>query len=250
MMTDKYSMSQKFNIFYAKRNIVDSIYSEAKLEGISVTFPDTMTIVNGYGVAGMPLDDLDKIKNLRDSWKFIFETINYPIDLRYIKQINREVGKGIIPNEGAVRTTEVRIGGTKWTPDIPNENQISKYIHDLMSSDQSVTEKAITLMLYLMRAQTFIDGNKRTAQIAANQVMIQNGKGIITIPEKEQPKFFEMLIQYYETNNMNSIKKFVYDVCVQGIKEPPVEEETIDKSIFYKKQYRPKKEKDTDDFER
>lgn len=70
---------------------------------------------------------------------------------------------------------------------------------------------------------------------------IQNRKGIITIPEEERPKFFEMLIQYYETNNMNSIKKFVYDVCVQGIKEPPVEGETIDKSIFYKKQYRPKK---------
>lgn len=244
MITDKYSTSQKFNIFYARRNIVDSIYSEAKLEGISVTFPDTMTIVNGYSVARMPLNDLDKIKNLRDGWKFILETINYPIDLRYIKQINREIGKGIIPNECAVRTTADRIDGTKWTPDIPNENQISEYIHNLMTSNQSVTEKAISLMLYLMRTQTFIDGNKRTAQIAANQVMIQNGKGIITIPEEEQPKFFEMLIQYYETNNMNPIKEFVYDMCVQGMKEPPKQEETLDKSIFYQEQPKTEQERE------
>ena len=41
MIQDKFSMEQQDNIFYAKRNIVDSIYSQSKLEGIAVTFPDT-----------------------------------------------------------------------------------------------------------------------------------------------------------------------------------------------------------------
>ena len=53
---DKYKMTQKDNILFAKRNIVDSIYSEAKLEGISVTFPSTYEIFNGRAVAGLSVD--------------------------------------------------------------------------------------------------------------------------------------------------------------------------------------------------
>ena len=38
-------------------------------------------------------------------------------------------------------------------------------------------------MLYGMRSQLFWDGNKRTSMIIANKIMIENGKGIITIKE-------------------------------------------------------------------
>ena len=37
-------MSVEDNILYAKRNIVDSVYSESRLAGIIVTFPDTYEI--------------------------------------------------------------------------------------------------------------------------------------------------------------------------------------------------------------
>ena len=50
MIQDKFSMEQQDNIFYAKRNIVDSIYSQSKLEGIAVTFPDTQEIYEGRSV--------------------------------------------------------------------------------------------------------------------------------------------------------------------------------------------------------
>ena len=38
-MLDKYQLTLEENIFLAKRNIVDSIYKESKLEGIAITFP-------------------------------------------------------------------------------------------------------------------------------------------------------------------------------------------------------------------
>ena len=44
MMQDKFFMEQQDNLFYAKRNIVDSIYSQSKLEGIAVTFPEVQEI--------------------------------------------------------------------------------------------------------------------------------------------------------------------------------------------------------------
>lgn len=38
MLKDKYNMTREENILYAKRNIVDSIWKSANLEGIPVTF--------------------------------------------------------------------------------------------------------------------------------------------------------------------------------------------------------------------
>ena len=51
MMQDKFFMEQQDNLFYAKRNIVDSIYSQSKLEGIAVTFPEVQEIYEGRSVA-------------------------------------------------------------------------------------------------------------------------------------------------------------------------------------------------------
>lgn len=43
-MYDKFNLTQEQNIFLAKRNIVDSIWKSANLEGITITFPETQVI--------------------------------------------------------------------------------------------------------------------------------------------------------------------------------------------------------------
>ena len=53
--------------------------------------------------------------------------------------------------------------------------------------------------------------------MAANQIMIQNGKGIISIPIEQQVTFREMLIDFYETDDMSRIKNFLYNNCIDGI---------------------------------
>ena len=40
MLEDKYNMTQEQNIYFAKRNIVDSIWKSSHIEGINVTFPE------------------------------------------------------------------------------------------------------------------------------------------------------------------------------------------------------------------
>ena len=92
-ITDKYNMTQEENIFYAKRNLVDSIWKEAMLEGVPFTFPETQTIVEGMKLDGKKEDDIVKVRNLKHSWEFLFDSIDYPLDFRYIKQMNHEIGK-------------------------------------------------------------------------------------------------------------------------------------------------------------
>lgn len=217
MFENKYNMSTEDNILYAKRNIVDSIYTESRLEGIGVTFPDTNEIYEGRTVAGMSIDDTIKIVNLKHAWQFIFDTVNYPVELKYIKRLNFEIGDKTALNAGVIRTIDVSIGGTEWKPDIPDAHTVKNHIAGILNSDEPSTKKAIDLMLYIMRSQLFMDGNKRTAQILANKLMIENGCGIISIPVDLHKDFFIKLIEYYETNDSENISEFIYNECITGV---------------------------------
>lgn len=216
MFENKYNMSTEDNILYAKRNIVDSIYTESRLEGIGVTFPDTNEIYEGRTVAGMSIDDTIKIVNLKHAWQFIFDTVNYPVELKYIKRLNFEIGDKTALNAGVIRTIDVSIGGTEWKPDIPDAHTVKNHIAGILNSDEPSTKKAIDLMLYIMRSQLFMDGNQRTAQILANKLMIENGCGIISIPVDLHKDFFIKLIEYYETNDSENISEFIYNECITG----------------------------------
>lgn len=214
-MVDKYNMTLEQNIFLAKRNIVDYIWKSANLEGISITFPETQMIYDGGNLANLTVSQIVTINNLKHGWQFIFDNIEYPVDYNYICKVHSVVGANLILEAGYIRKMDVRIGGTGWKPEKPDEDMIKEKIQEIQKIE-NVTDRAITLMLYCMRTQIFNDGNKRTAMMIANQTMIQNGKGIITIPIEMQKEFFILLVEYYETNNMDKVKKFIYDNCIDG----------------------------------
>ena len=93
------------------------------------------------------------------------------------------------------------------------ENDINQIINI-----ENPTERAIEYMLYGMRNQLFWDGNKRTSTICANKIMIENGCGIIRVPDNKLEKFNILLSKFYSFNEKNEIKQFIYDNCIDGIK--------------------------------
>ena len=149
-MTDKYSMSVNDNVEYAKRMIVDSIYREARVEGINVTFPETQQVVDGSMVSGLSYEDTTKIINLKHSWYFILDSLEYPFDLRYIRHINACVESNLIQNAGVVRRIMVRISGTDWQSPIPTIPGIEAEMERIRSFECH-TERALELMLSIMR---------------------------------------------------------------------------------------------------
>lgn len=215
-MKDKYDMTQEQNIFLAKRNIVDSIWRSSHIEGIDVTYPETQKLYDGGNVARLRLDEIQIINNLKHAWLYILNSVNVENDLNFLKSINSLVGSNLIDRAGQMRVYEVRISGTNYVPELPNEEEVKKKLNGF-AKIECVTERAITIMCYLMRLQFFSDGNKRTSMLFANKIMIQNGKGIITIPIEEDEHFGKELTRYYETNNMENLKQFIYDKCIEGI---------------------------------
>ena len=216
-MKDKYNMTKEDNIFFAKRKLVDNIYKSANLEGIAVTFADTYSFVNNVNTGTISIDDMLKLKGLKDGWQYIIDNIDEPLTIDFIKKIHFEVCKGQnITPLGEFRDKGVGITGTSWRPKLPSEcDYISEL--ELILKNENKLERCIELFCWIQRCQMFLDGNKRVANLVANKEMIKNGEGIISIPVDKIGEYFTKLINYYETNNSAELKEWIYNNCIDGI---------------------------------
>lgn len=219
-MKDKFKLTREENVFIAKRNIVDYIWKSANLEGIKVTYSQVQVIYDNGTLYGLKVDDIIAINNLKYAWNFILENEDINYDYNVLCYIHKLVADKLVPSTvlGRIRTTPVNIGGTIWKPSFPIESKIKEELEEILNGEyESKTELAIVCMLYVMRKQMFIDGNKRVAMLFANKIMIDNGCGIISISQELQSLFYEKLIKYYETGEMDELKKWIYDNCIDGM---------------------------------
>ena len=207
------------NIDFAKRHLVDTIYKQAILEGVATTFADTESIIEGGKVNNMTSEDIIKIVNLKHAWEFILNKNVVLSDTNFalLCEINKMVEEGFYYTAGKVRNTPVTIGGTTWKPDLPIESVIREELEEIFSKELDDIDRAIELLLYTMKKQVFIDGNKRTAVIYSNHYLISKGKGIIAIPAELTEEFKDLLIPYYEEKDEKQIKKFIKGKCYMNI---------------------------------
>lgn len=219
-MKNKFNLTREQNVFVAKRNIVDYIWKSANLEGIDVTYPETQVIYDGGVVNGLTVDKIITINNLKYSWQFILENEGIEYDFKALCHLHKLTCDKLIldRNLGRLRTSPVSIGGTSWKPQFPVESQIKEELEQLLNQpEKSKTEIAIEVMLWIMRRQMFIDGNKRVGMLFANKIMIDNGCGIITIAQENQQTFFKKLINYYESGDNTDLKQWIYETSIDGI---------------------------------
>ena len=207
------------SIDFAKRHLVSTIYDQAILEGVAKTFADTESIIAGGKVNNMTSEDILKIVNLKHAWEFILNknVVLSNTNFALLCEINKMIEDGFYYTAGKVRSTPVSIGGTTWKPDLPIENVIKEELEEIFSKDMNDLERAIELLLYIMKKQIFIDGNKRTAVIYSNHYLISRGEGIIAIPAELTEEFKDLLIPYYEGKDEKKIKEFIKEKCYISI---------------------------------
>lgn len=216
-MENKFNMTKEDNVFFAKRKLIDNIYKSAILEGIAVTFADTYSFMNNVNTGNISIDDMLKLKGLKDAWEYVLNTIDEELTIDYIKKIHFQVCKGqnIFPL-GDFRDKGVGVTGTSWRPKLPIECNYEKELKDIMSISNDL-DRCISLFCWIQRSQMFLDGNKRVANLVANKEMIRYGQGIIAVPVEKIGEYFVLLINYYETNDMTCIKEWIRNNCVDGI---------------------------------
>ncbi len=218
-MENKYQMSKEDNLFFAKRKLVDNIYKSANLEGIAVTFADTYAFMNNVNTGNISIDDMLKLKGLKDGWEYVLNTIDDNLTIDYIKKIHFHICKGqnVYPL-GEFRDKGVGITGTSWRPKLPLECDYEQELNEILKL-QNELDRCIRIFCWIQRSQMFLDGNKRVANLIANKEMIKYGQGIISVPVEEIGEYFTRLIRYYETDDMNDIKEWIYIHCIDGVSD-------------------------------
>ena len=203
------------NIDFARANVKSLIYDQAVLEGIATTFPQTETILENGEVNGVKASDVQKILNLKRAWELIVDpdVVASPCDYYLLSQIARLVNDGFFRDGGAIRNVPVSIGGSSYIPPIPTESDVKDRIRAIVNATAEPIDKAIDLALFCMKTQIFIDGNKRASVIFANHFMIQNGLGLLVIPENTVSEFKKLLVSYYEDKDRGEIVAFLKEKC-------------------------------------
>ena len=215
------SMDQKSNILFAKKHIVENIYSSVKIEGLALTFPETAQIIENKDIKNYYNDEVDFVNDLKHTWQYIFTNINNTVDIQLLKNINRLAGKFTVINAGKIRYiwdepifVRGEHGEVVYTPPVPpKESVIDKELKDRYSIEDK-TDAALELYLYIAKAQLFNDGNKRTASLICNMVLIQNGCGIFIVPNDLDLEFKRKLVSYYVNDDAESFKAFLKENCV------------------------------------
>lgn len=204
------------NIQFIKSNLTNLIYSEAQFEDIHATYDQVGELLQGNKLQAVSDDDQLVIANLRDAWSYIINT-KPDFNLSTIKTINGFVAKDESLEWGKLRTGSVQIGGVSYIPPVPDEKSVQRSLINVMGEGRSLLDAALELMLYLMRSQLFWDGNKRTAIVAANAILLGKGHHLINVPLKQFDMFNRLLSQYYMDGNPNRMIDWMKMYCVVAI---------------------------------
>lgn len=212
---DELSAEVITNIAFARANMKINIYDQAVLEGVATSFPQTEEILENGKVNGMTATDVQKILNLKHAWEFILDrdVVASKTDYYVLCHIAKLVNEGFFAEGGRIRGVPVTIGGSSYIPPLPNEIDVKENIQEIVEKGKSAIDIAIDLCLYCMKTQIFLDGNKRAAVIFANHYLISHGGGFLVIPEREVPEFKQLLVQYYEGEDISTIATFMKGNC-------------------------------------
>lgn len=101
---DIYSFTSEENRRFARSNFTKLVHTNARFEGINTTLTQTQTIMDGMSVAGVPVEDVLTIVNLKRGWQYVTtETAEMTLDIE--KSINK-----IVAAEDALVPGELRQG--------------------------------------------------------------------------------------------------------------------------------------------
>jgi len=220
----KFKLNQNDNITLGKQMLEDNVYRGAVLEGIPATYAQTVEIINNIIPAKSSLNpaQINEIVSLKRAWEYVLNKDNLTtkataVNLVLVKEIHAIIGanmNSLNPEQvGNLRTTPIFVGGVK-THDfgIPVADEVQSELVALNDFKDPVI-CALEVFLYLCKKQMFRDGNKRTANLVANFLLIQSGAGLISIKEELVPDFKVLLIDWYDNRNKKDIMNFLLNRC-------------------------------------
>lgn len=148
--------------------------------------------------------------NHKDALDFVLNVPDYlkEISVHRIEDIHSLLTKDL-GVERNIRRRRVGITGTNYRP-LDNEFQIREALEDsckLINGKDNIFEKSLLALVLLSYIQAFSDGNKRTARITSNAILIANGYCPISFRTVDSIDYKKAMLVFYEQNNIAAFKK-------------------------------------------
>ena len=194
-----------------ERLAVDLSWKSSQIEGNTYSLLETERLLKEKETAeGKPRDDATMLLNHKETLDFIFshEGLVSPLSIAAIENIHsflmKELGVA-----GNIRRRKVGITGTNYLP-LDNEFQIREALQltcELVNLRSNIFEKALLVLVLLSYIQAFDDGNKRTARIVSNTVLIDNHYCPLSFRTVSSIDYKKAMLIFYEQNNISAFKK-------------------------------------------
>lgn len=190
---------------------VDLSWKSSQIEGNTYSLLETeRLLLEKETAAGKSKDEAVMLLNHKDALDFILDNPDYLSELTVAKI---ETIHSILVKELAVdrniRTRRVGITGTNYRP-LDNEFQIREALEQtcrLINDKTCVFEKALLILLLISYIQPFNDGNKRTARIVGNAMLIANGYCPLSFRTVDSIEYKKAMLLFYEQNNISAFKQ-------------------------------------------
>ena len=190
---------------------IDLSWKSSQIEGNTYSLLETERLLRESKTAdGKTKEEAVMLLNHKDALRFVLENPDYlqHLTINHIEDIHRLLTKELSVDKG-LRHRRVGITGTNYHP-LENEFQIREATQatcDLINNKNNVFEKALLALLLLSYIQPFMDGNKRTARITSNALLIANGYCPLSFRTVDSIDYKKAMLIFYEQNNLHAFKQ-------------------------------------------
>lgn len=201
---------------------VDLSWKSSQIEGNTYSLLETERLLKDQQTAsGKTKEEAIMLLNHKDALDFVLDIPDYlkELSVHRIEDIHSILTKELEVDRN-IRHRRVGITGTNYRP-LDNEFQIREALEDtctLVNGKDKVFEKALLTLVLLSYIQAFVDGNKRTARITSNAVLIANGYCPISFRTVDSIDYKKALLMFYEQNNIAAFKKIFIEQFLFAVK--------------------------------
>ena len=202
---------------------IDLSWKSSQIEGNTYTLLETERLLRESKTAeGKTREEAVMLINHKDALSFVLDNPDYlkELTVSHIEDIHQLLTKDLSIDKG-LRRHRVGITGTNYHP-LDNEFQIREAMRDaceLINSKSNIFEKALLTLILLSYIQPFSDGNKRTARITSNAILIANDYCPLSFRSIDSIDYKKAMLIFYEQNNLYAFKQIFMEQFEFAVKE-------------------------------
>ncbi|MBK7130785.1 MAG: Fic family protein [Crocinitomicaceae bacterium] len=198
-----------------ERLAIDLSWKSSQIEGNTYTLLETERLIREQETAaGKTKNEAVMLLNHKEALDFILSNTDYinPLNISRIEDIHSILIKNL-PVGKNIRKRRVGISGTNYKP-LDNEFQIRDALNqmcNLINNKHDVFEKALLALVLISYIQPFEDGNKRTARIISNAILINQNQCPLSFRTVDSLDYKKAMLIFYEQNNISAFKQIFID---------------------------------------